>query len=161
MCRSTTAAGSMALTCGSPPLTGSGAGALARASAPSLTAPLTRFFFSGLSPGLRLSASPRRNLQRLVADELALAVVVGGDHDFCGSLGDGTQRRDRAGSAAVDDPGEVRPLDHVGEVLETPALVRVGEHRLHHVAAQPDGHGVVAFVREVIGLHLGGRGRAS
>ena len=28
------------------------------------------------------------------------------------------------------------------EILEAPALVGVGEHRLHDVAAQPDGHGV-------------------
>ena len=89
-----------------------------------------------------------------MADELALAVVVGGDDDLGGALGDGAQRRERAGGAAVDDPGEVRLLDHVAEVLEAPALVRVGEHRLHHVAAQPDGDGVVAVVREVVGLHL-------
>ncbi len=95
-----------------------------------------------------------QDLDGLVADELALAVVVGGDDELGGALGDGAQRRERAGGAAVDHPREIRLLDHVAEVLETPALVGVGEHGLHDVAAQADGDGVVAVHGEVVRPHL-------
>ena len=44
--------------------------------------------------------------------------------------------------------------DHLVEMLEAPAPVAVGEHRLHHVAAQADGHGFVAFIGEVIRADL-------
>ena len=91
-----------------------------------------------------------QDLERLVADELALAVVVGGDHDLGGALGHAAQRRERAGGAAVDHPRQIRRLDHVAEILEAPAPVGVGEHGLHDVAAQADGDGVVALVGEVI-----------
>ncbi len=93
-----------------------------------------------------------QDLEGLVADELALAVVVGGDHELGGALGHAAQRqRAVPAAAAVDDPGEVRVLDHVAQVLEAPALVRVGEHGLHDVTAQADGDGVLAVVAEVVG----------
>ena len=95
-----------------------------------------------------------QDLERLVPDELALAVVVGGDDDLVGALGGGAQRGERAGRAAVHDPGEIGSADHVAEVLEAPAPVRVGEHRLHDVTAQADGDGVVAVVGEVVRLDL-------
>ncbi len=70
-----------------------------------------------------------QDLERLVPDELALAVVVGGDDELGGALGRAAQRRQRAGGAAVDDPREVGVVDHLTEVLEAPAAVPVGEDR--------------------------------
>jgi hypothetical protein len=95
-----------------------------------------------------------QDLERLVADELALAIVVRGDHDLVGSLGDRAQRGQRASRTPVDHPREVRLLDHVPEVLEAPAPVGVGEHRLHHVPAQADGDALGAVLSEVIGADL-------
>ena len=108
-----------------------------------------------LVAGIVLEGVAAQDLERLVADELALAVVVGGDDELGGALGDRAQRGERARGAAVHDPGEVRTLDHLAQVLETPAPVGVGEHGLHDVTAQPDGHGVVAVEGEVVGPHLG------
>ena len=108
----------------------------------------------GLVAGVVLEGVAAQDLDGLVADELALAVVVGSDHEFGGALGDGAQGRQRACGAGVDDPRQVRPLDHVAEVLEAPALVGVGEHGLHDVTAQTDGHCIVALVREVVRLDL-------
>ena len=102
-------------------------------------------------PPERLAAE---DLKRLVTDQFSLAVVVCRDDYFGGALGRFAQRRERRRRAPVDDPGEVRPLDHVAEVLETPPPVGIGEDGLHDVAAQADGHGILVVVSEMVGLDL-------
>src|SRR5450756_1699173 len=141
MWRSTAAAGSMALTRGSPLSAGGSAGGAAGGAG---------LLLLGLVVRVALERVAAEDLERLVADELALAVVVGGDDDLGNAFGHAAQRRERAGGAAVDHPRQVGSLDHVAQVLEAPAPVGVGEHGLHDVAAQADGDGVVVLVAEVI-----------
>jgi hypothetical protein len=104
----------------------------------------------GLVVRMALERIAAEDLEGLMADELAFAVVVGGDHDLGGALGHAAQRREGAGGPRVDHPCKVGRLDHIAEVLEAPAPVRVGEHGLHDVAAQADGDGVIVLVVEVI-----------
>ncbi len=101
-----------------------------------------------------LERVPAQDLERLVPDEFAFAIVVGRDDDLGGTLGGAAQRQQRGGGAATDHPGEIGIVDHLAEVLETPPSIRLGEHRLHHVTAEPDGDGFVVAMLEVVGVHL-------
>jgi hypothetical protein len=133
----------MALTCGSPvsgPRLAGGAGLL--------------LLLLRLVVGMPLEGLAAEDLKRLVADELSLAVVVCRDDHLGGALGRFAQRRKCRRRPPVDHPGKVRRLDHVAEVLETPPPVRVGEHGLHDVTAQTDGHGILVVVDELVGLDL-------
>src|SRR5665647_1124455 len=117
----------MALTCGSP----------VSGTAPAGGAGLLLLRLVVGMPPERLAAE---DLKRLVTDQFSLAVVVCRDDYFGGALGRFAQRRERRRRAPVDDPGEVRPLDHVAEVLETPPPVGIGEDGLHDVAIGLRGH---------------------
>ena len=108
--------------------------------------------------GLVVRVAPQRiaaqDLEGLVADEFALTVVVGGDHDLGGAFGGGAHRHQGRGRRPADHPGKIRLVDHVPEVLEAPPPIGVGKHRLHHVPAKADGDGLFVALREVIRLDL-------
>src|SRR5665647_3868080 len=112
----------MALTCGSP----------VSGTAPAGGAGLLLLRLVVGMPPERLAAE---DLKRLVTDQFSLAVVVCRDDYFGGALGRFAQRRERRRRAPVDDPGEVRPLDHVAEVLETPPPVGIGAVSYTHLRA--------------------------
>ena len=105
--------------------------------------------------GCRLRASPRRIVEGLVADQLALAVVVGRDDELVGALRRRAQRGERARRRRRRPPRR-GPGSRIicSSVLEAPAPVRVGEDALHHVAAQSDRRGRRAVPVETVGPHL-------
>ena len=76
-------------------------------------------------------------LERLEADQLALAVVVGRDHDRVGVLG---QLADRLDHVLVGRLGHELGVDQVVEVGLLPVRVAVGEGDAHHVALEPNRH---------------------
>ena len=80
-------------------------------------------------------------LQRLEADQLALAVVVGRDHQVVGVLGDLLQGpHDVLVGGLLDQVG----VDQVAGVGLLPVVVRLGEGGIEHVALEADRHLVAA-----------------
>ena len=93
-------------------------------------------------------------LERLEADQLALAVVVGRDHDRVGVLGHLADR--------LDDVLVGRLLDQVGvdqlvEVGLLPVRVALGEGRVHDVALEADRHVLAVAVGPGVERDLVGR----
>ena len=94
--------------------------------------------------------------QRLEADQLALAVEVGRDHDAVGFLG---QLLDRLDDVLVGRLGDELGVDQRLRVGLLPVRVALGERRVEDVALEADGHlGVVALPPGVIGDLVGGVG---
>ena len=97
-------------------------------------------------------------LQRLEADQLALAVVVGRDHDVVRVLGHLLQRADDVlVRRLLDQVG----VDQVAGIGLLPVVVRLGEGGIEDVSLQPDGHlgpvGALPGVeRRLVGRALGG-----
>ena len=97
-------------------------------------------------------------LKRLEADQLALAVEVGRDHEVVGVLGHLLQRPDDVlVGRLLDQLG----VDQVARIGLLPVVVRLGEGRVEHVTLEPDGHVLTGLVgprveRRLVGRALGG-----
>ena len=99
--------------------------------------------------GVRL----HRLLERLVADQLALAVEVGRDHDGVRFLG---QLADRLDHVLVGRLGDERRVDQVVEVRLLPVRVLVREGDAHHVTLEPDGPMIALGIAPCIERNLVG-----
>jgi hypothetical protein len=90
-------------------------------------------------------------LQRLHADQLALAVVVGRDDDLPGVLRDLADRlHDVLVGRLLHDPG----VDQLVEIGLLPVRVVVGERRAEDMALEADRHVVAGAVRPGVKRHL-------
>jgi demethylmenaquinone methyltransferase / 2-methoxy-6-polyprenyl-1,4-benzoquinol methylase len=108
-----------------------------------------------LTAGRASSATPPSEhlLQGLEADQLALAVEVGGDHHLVGVLGDLADRLDDVlVRGLLDDRG----VDEVVEVGFLPVRVALREGRAHHVTLEADGHVLARGVGPRVERHLVG-----
>jgi hypothetical protein len=99
--------------------------------------------------GIRL----HRLLERLVADELALAVEVGCDHDGVRLLG---ELADRLDHILVGRLGDELRVDEVVEVGLLPVGVLVREGNAHHVTLEPDGPVIALGIAPCIERNLVG-----
>ena len=92
-------------------------------------------------------------LQRLEPDQLALAVVVGGDHDLVGVLGDLADRlHDVLVGRLLDDLG----VDQLVEIGLLPVRVVLGKRRPEDVALEADRHVIAGGVAPGVEGHLVG-----
>ena len=83
-------------------------------------------------------------LERLEADQLALAVEVGGDHELVGVLGDLADRLDDVLVGRLLDQLRV---DQVVQIGLLPVRVALGEGGAEHVALEADRHLLAVGVR--------------
>ena len=93
-------------------------------------------------------------LERLEPDQLALAVVVGGDHDRFRTLGELADRLDHVLVGRLADELGVDQLVQVGLL---PVRIALGEGDAHHVALEPDRHLLAAGVGPGVEGDLVGR----
>ncbi len=99
-------------------------------------------------------------LERLEPDQLPLPVIVRGDHDLAGLLG---QLADRLDHVLVGGLlGQLR-VDQLVQVGLLPVRVAIGERRVHDVSLQAHRHLLLIAVRPGVERHFVGgvRGRAA
>ena len=92
-------------------------------------------------------------LERLEADQLALAVEVGCDHDLVRALGELAHGLDHV---LVGRLGHELGVDQLVQVGLLPVRVALGEGDAHHVALEPDGHLLAVGVGPGVERHLVG-----
>ena len=81
------------------------------------------------------------------ADELAFAIVVGGDVDLVGLLGEVLYRAD---DALLRGQAQDIGTHELGQLIEAPLAELLGEVDLHDVALEADAHPVLAIAAELV-----------